>query len=168
MAAKLDLVASTKKLKSESHSFHMDLNRWRRFKSRHSLQWQKVRFDRENQDLIPEQRGIYVFTVELEPSKLPVHGYMMYVGITGHESERANLRKRFSQYLRHQRTDSGRPRIRYLLQNWKGDLYFNFVPLPQTNVDLETMEAAFINAVYPPVNRRDFDAELGPAIIAAF
>jgi hypothetical protein len=36
------------------------------------------------------------------------------------------------------------------------------------NVDLEKMEKAFISAVIPPVNRTDFDADLAPAIIAAF
>lgn len=168
MAEKLDLVRSTKKLKGEFAAFHMDLGRWRRFKSRHKLQWHKVRFEKASQSSVPEQRGIYVFTVELEPSKLPVHGYMMYVGITGHESKNANLRKRFGQYLGHQRSDTGRPRVRYLLRNWRADLFFNFAPLPQANVDLKRMETAFIGAVIPPVNRTDFGADLAPSLIAAF
>lgn len=168
MAGKLDLVKSTKRLKGEFAAFHMDINRWRGFKSRHKLQWQKVRFDKASQALVPQQRGIYVFTVELEPSKLPIHGYMMYVGITGHESKNANLRKRFGQYLGHQRNDTGRARVRFLLRNWRKDLFFNFVPLPQANVDLKKMETAFISAVIPPVNRTDFDADLAPAIIAVF
>lgn len=168
MAAKYDIVKATKRLKGELSAFHMDFERWRRFKSRHRLDWQKVRFDPINRNLVPQERGIYVFSVELEPSKLPTHGYIMYVGITGHQSGNANLRKRYSQYLAHQRKDEGRSRMRFLLKNWKQDLFFNFVPLPNIAVDLEKMEQAFINAVYPPVNRTDFDADLGPAVIAAF
>lgn len=168
MAAKYDIVKATKRLKGELSAFHMDFERWRRFKTRYRLDWQKVRFDPNNRHLVPEERGMYVFTVELEPSKLPAHGYMMYVGITGHQSNNANLRRRYGQYLASQRKDQGRSRVRFLLKNWKKDLFFNFVPLPNVAVDLEKMEQAFINAVYPPVNRTDFDADLGPAVIAAF
>ena len=169
VAAKLDLVRSTKKLKSEFAVFHMDIKRWRRFKSRHKLDWQKVRFDKAGQSAVPQERGIYVFSVELEPSKLPIHGYMMYVGITGHDAVDANLRKRVGQYLGYQRRDSGRrPRMRYMLRNWRSDLFFNFAPLPNLNIDLEKMEQAFISAVIPPVNRTDFDADLAGPVIAAF
>ena len=168
MPAKIDLVKATKKLKGEYHEFHIDLKRWRTFRTRHRLNWQKVRFEKASQSDIPEQRGIYVFTIELEPSKLPIHGYIMYVGITGHESANANLKKRFGQYLGHQRNDTGRARMRYLLRNWRSDLFFNFVPLPSTNIDLEKLEMAFISAVIPPVNRTDFEADLAPQMIAAF
>jgi hypothetical protein len=47
-----------------------------------------------------------------------------------------------------------------MLKNWEKDLFFNFVPLPKTSIDLARMESAFINAIIPPFNERDVNAEV--------
>lgn len=56
----------------------------------------------------------------------------------------------------------------YMMQNWPEELYFNFVALPNRNVDLAKLERAFINSVMPPVNKRDFEAKISAAKRAAF
>lgn len=168
MAAKHhDLVKFTKKYKGELHEFFLDMNRWKKFKTRHKLNWQKLRFGQANHSSIPTQRGIYAFTVELSPTKLPGHGYIMYVGITGDESN-ANLYKRYAQYLRALKNEDGRPAVLYMMKNWRDHLFFNFVPLPDTSIDLHTIETAFINSVIPPVNKRDLEAHIVSAKAAKF
>jgi hypothetical protein len=116
---------------------------------------------------VPEERGLYVFTLEVENLGLPSHGYILYVGITGNTSP-ANLRKRYGQYLLEAKKGSGRPRVVFMLNEWKNDLFFNFVPVSDTSVDLAVIEKSFINSVVPPINATDFDAEIGPAKKASF
>jgi len=161
-----DLVNFTKKYKGELAEFFMDLKSWRRFKTRHTLDWQKIRFGEAHHSSVPEERGIYVFTVELSPTKLPGHGYILYVGITGADSA-ANLYKRYAQYLGHLKNQDGRPAVYFMLDNWADDLFFNFVTLPNTKVDLAKIEKSIINAVIPPVNKRDLEATITSAKAAA-
>jgi hypothetical protein len=105
-----DLVNFTKKYKGDLHSFFLDMNSWRKFKTRFNLDWRKTRFAATTRSIIPRERGIYVFTVELSPTKLPPHSYILYVGITGNQSD-ANLATRYNQYLLHLRNEDGRPPV---------------------------------------------------------
>lgn len=163
-----DLVNHTKKYKGELHGFFLDLSSWKKFKSKWKLQWQKIRFSDSTHGSIPKERGIYVFTVELSPSKLPVHGYMLYIGITGDGESAQDLYKRYAQYLLHLKNEDGRPAIYYMLKNWSEHLFFNFVPLPNKKTNLARIEQAFINAVDPPVNKRDLEATIRAAKAAVF
>lgn len=162
-----DIVAQTKRYKSEQHSFFLDLASWKKFKTKYALNWTKIRFETASHSSVPKERGIYAFSVELSPGKLPAHGYIMYVGITGQDSD-ANLYKRYAQYLVDQRDQNGRPAVTYMLNNWDGDLFFSYVPLPNKKVDLHKMEKALLNAVRPPVNKRDLDATISAPRAAIF
>lgn len=159
MPKSFDLVTATKAYKGELHDFFLDLSKWKKFKSKHKLNWQKTTFSAANKANIPTIRGIYAFTLELIPSQLPAHGYILYVGITGDASS-ANLQIRYSQYLRNLEKGDGRPRVQLMLENWDGVLQFNFVPLPDRRISLAKIERDFINAVIPPVNYADFSSEL--------
>ena len=162
-----DLVDTAKKYKGDLHEFFLDMKSWRKFKTRFRLDWQKARFGQGSLAAIPKERGIYAFTIELDSAKLPSHGYILYVGITGDDSQ-ANLHKRYNQYLMDWKNENGRPAVVYMMRNWSADLFFNFVPLPNKSVDLARIERAFINSVMPPVNQRDFTAKIRSAKAAAF
>lgn len=162
-----DLVNMTKKYKAELHEFFLDMSEWRLFKTRFRLDWKKERFNQSRLASIPQHRGIYAFTLEMAEAKLPPHGYILYVGITG-DTSNSNLRTRYGQYLQNLRSENGRPAIVYMLKNWPRDLFFNFVALPNTNVDLARLERAFINCIMPPVNKRDIEAKLSAAVRARF
>ncbi len=162
-----DLVDTTKKYKGDLHSFYLSMKSWRKFKSKYKLDWHKARFEPSVHATIPTVRGMYVFTLELSPGKLPMHGYILYVGITGNTSA-ATLHTRYGQYLLHLKNKDGRPAVRYMLENWRDDLFFNFVPLSDLKIDLAKIEKAFINAVMPPVNKRDFEATIAAPKAAAF
>jgi hypothetical protein len=162
-----DLVNFTKKYKGNLHSFFLDMKSWKKFKSRFKLDWKKIRFDAIGHATVPQERGIYAFTVELAPTKLPPHGYILYVGITGDDSN-ANLYRRYNQYLLNLQNEDGRPAVFYMMKNFEDHLFFNFVALPNQAIDLAKIERAFINAVMPPVNKRDLEASIGAAKAAAF
>lgn len=167
MTAAVDLIKRTKQLKADSHEFHLSVPTWRKFSPGIALNWQKVKFDAGGKALVPEERGLYVFTLEVTNLGLPAHGYILYVGITGNTSN-ANLRKRFGQYLLEAKSGKGRPLVVYMLNEWTGDLFFNFMPVPDKTIDLSAIEKSFINSVIPPINSFDFDGEIGPAKKAAF
>lgn len=167
MTAALDLIKRTKQLKGESYAFHLHFSTWRKFAPGIPLNWQKVKFDAAGKAHVPEERGLYIFTLEVENLGLPPHGYIMYIGITGNTSN-ANLRKRYAQYLLEAKKGTGRPLVVFMLNEWKGDLFFNFIPVPDKTVDLAVIEQSFINTVIPPINASDFDGEIGPAKKASF
>lgn len=162
-----DLVNFTKKYKGNLHEFFLDMTSWKKFKTKNKLDWQKTPFGAGGIAVVPHERGIYAFTLELTSAKLPAHGYILYVGITGDDSN-ANLYKRFNQYLLSLTSEDGRPAVVYMMKNWKDHLFFNFVSIPKKSVDLAKLERAFINSVMPPINKRDFDAKIGAAKAAAF
>lgn len=163
-----DLVLNTKKYKGESHEFFLDMKSWKRFKTRYNLNWTKVPFSAASKSLVPDAPGIYIFTAELLDSKLPAHGYILYVGITGDGASASNLRIRYSQYMNQLNNQNGRPAVFYMLENWRDELMFNFVPFTNKAVDLAKLEHALINSLWPPINRRDFEAEKAAVRQAAF
>ncbi len=162
-----DLVNQTKKYKGELHEFSLSMTQWRKFKTKYKLTWHKTRFEEANQVHIPKERGIYAFTVELSPSKLPQHGYILYVGIAG-DTSAATLHSRYRQYVANLKKEDGRPAVFFMLKNWSGDLFFNYVPLAGSSVDLGKMEKSLLSAVIPPVNKRDIAATITAAKAAAF
>ena len=163
-----DLVNMTKKYKGDAHEFFMDLTSWRQFKSPHKLDWKRVPFKPESRELVPKEPGIYVFTTELLNSALPPHGYILYVGITGDGESKSNLRVRYGQYENKLKNDDGRTAVFYMMDNWRDDLVFNYVPIPDDGIDLGQIEADFINAVMPPVNKRDFETTKAAVRQSAF
>lgn len=162
-----DLVDFTKKYKGNLHEFYLDFASWRKFKSRYNLNWRKVKFGDISRNEVPTVRGLYIFTLEASDLKLPVHGYILYVGITGDQGN-ANLRKRFGQYLLDLKNENGRPAVYYMLRNWPDELFFNFVELPNMSVNLAKIERDLINALIPPINKRDLEAHVSAGKAAAF
>lgn len=162
-----DLIERSDSYQAALRGFFLDLASWRNFTSPVPLQWQRVKFWPAAQDNVPQQRGVYVFTVEAEGLGLPTHGYILYVGITGNTSA-ANLRKRYSQYVGNLINENGRPKVFGMLKRWRDDLVFNFVPIADTAIDLAQIEVSFLNSVRPPVNEADFDADIADAKKATF
>jgi hypothetical protein len=163
-----DLVKLTKKYKGDLHEFFLDMKSWNGFKTNVKLAWNRVDFKPASQASVPKVRGIYVFSLENNRVKLPPHGYILYVGITGDGTSAATLNSRFAQYIRHQTTRAGRPAVTYMLDNWAEDLAFYFSPVSNTKVSLAKIETRFIDAIIPPINKRDMSAEITAVKAAAF
>lgn len=154
-----DIVDSVKDFKLYHNKFYVDMRRWKTFQSRVKLDWKRIRFEQGNRVKIPKERGIYAFTVLLDSTDLPIHAYILYMGITGDNSG-ADLHSRYGQYLADARSMNKRPKVCAMLEMWKGDLFFNFVPIPNKRVSLSKLERSFLSAVVPPVNEADIDAKV--------
>jgi len=166
-ARPVDLVNAADKYAAALRRFYLDVKSWQTFNTSHALQWDKCRFTKDNRAQIPRERGLYVFTLELSPSELPAHGYILYIGIVGDKNDRT-LYDRYGDYLRNLRTLLGRPRVIYMLSKWDGHLFFNFVPLSNKAISLANIEQDFLDAVNPPVNQTDFSADVRAARTAAW
>lgn len=162
-----DLVDFTKRFKAEQHEFFMDTASWKAFVSPIPLAWSHVPFREASRQQIPQVRGLYVFTVQVPDIGLPTHGYILYVGETGNRGN-ATLRSRYGQYLRNLANEDGRPAVFYMMDNWRDDLTFHFVAVPDAQIDVKAIQDSLINAVIPPVNKRDMDAELTAGKAAKF
>jgi len=167
MTAAFDLVKKADQYKAGLYDFFLDIQAWRNFDPGIPLAWNRVKFGPGTKNDVPEERGLYIFTLEVESLGLPTHGYILYVGITGNTSA-ANLRKRYGQYLLETNKGTGRPRVVYMLNKWAGELYFNFMPVPDKAIDLMKIEKSFLDAIMPPVNSSDFSAEIAAPKKAAF
>ena len=162
-----DLVDFTKRFKAEKHSFFMKVASWKTFSSPIPLNWTRVQFGEATRPQIPQVRGIYVFTVEVPNTGLPQHGYILYVGETGNTSK-ATLRSRYGAYLSDLRKEEGRPAVFYMLKNWENDLFFNFVEVPDTAIDVKAIQDSFIDALIPPINKKDMTAKIRAGKAADF
>ncbi len=137
-----------------------------------SLNWKCIKFERDNANQIPTEKGVYAFFVEPRIAQFPSHGYLMYIGQTGHNSER-NLRKRFGDYLyvknlsnrnRALLKSPNKGRIHDMLNIWAGYLYFYYAEVDPTQMDLKQLEQQLLDAFSPPFVDQGYSAEMGRAI----
>lgn len=124
-----------------------------------SLNWKCVKFDRDNANQIPTEKGIYAFFIEPRIAKFPTHGYLAYLGQAGHKSER-NLRKRFGDYLS-EKNKPKRPLVHFMLNTWENYLYFYYAEVDPTQTDLKQLEQKLLDTFMPPFSERGYSAEVG-------
>jgi hypothetical protein len=150
-------------LKNYQQNVILDPEQWRAFQNQTALQWQSTKFEQASLAGIPNVRGIYMFVVQFQdhsqlPTRFPLHGYIMYGGITGEAANTGTLRSRFQNYLREQKRPK-RVQIWSMLNKWKDDLYFHYSTVAP-NVDLGLLETDLNDAVIPPYVTNDFSAEV--------
>ena len=111
-----------------------------------TLTWQSISYgDAELQQVPNNRRGVYAFVLCEHNSVLPPHGYVLYVGIAGRGSNRS-LRARYKDYLNAKAVTKKRPKIAYMIGNWRQVLRFYFVPVEPEfpSADLERLESQLI------------------------
>jgi hypothetical protein len=163
----LDFVRSVNIVKSYKLPFIINPKQLENFSTVVDLDWKKVEFLTKNKTQIPKERGIYAFILEHnEKSKLPNHGYVLYVGISG-DNSRYTLNARYGDYIRDKK-EKKRPSIHYMLNNWKKCLYFHYAIVTDRRISLNKMEKDMSDALMPPFSKKDFSAEIRDITKAAF
>ena len=126
-----------------------------------SLNWDSVSFAVEQEiNRIPDdKRGVYAFAICYQSEILPPHGYILYIGIAGENSERS-LRERYRDYLRRSHIRK-RPKIRFMIGTWSKVLRFFFAPVEGdvSTDNLKTLEKQLNTALMPPLAQRDLEAD---------
>ena len=124
------------------------------------LSWDSICFGEEELDRVPnDKRGVYAFAVCHKDEVLPPHGYILYIGIAGRDSERP-LRERYKDYLNVKKVMK-RDRIAIMIGTWKQVLRFFFAPVGDevSSEDLKTLEQQLNTALMPPFSIGDLDAD---------
>ena len=129
------------------------------------LNWKCVKFETDNANQIPNEKGVYAFFIEPRIAKFPAHAYLMYIGQTGHNSER-NLRKRFRDYLS-EKIKPKRSRIHFMLNTWENYLYFYYAEVDPTDADLKQLEQKLLDAFTPPFSEEGYSAEISKIVKVA-
>ena len=94
----------------------------------HDLSWESILFGETEITKVPDnKRGVYAFAVCQDSKVLPPHGYILYIGIAGKDSNRP-LRERYKDYL-----NAGKIRkrsgIARMIGDWHQVLRFFFAPV---------------------------------------
>lgn len=135
---------------------------WDNYPNPIPLNWKCVKFEKGNRSQIPCRKGIYAFFVEPRIANFPSHGYLMYIGQTGQNSKH-NLRKRFGNYLSKSESKKRRS-IKYMLNKWKGYLYFYYVEIDPNQINLKQLERTLLDTFTPPFVKKGFSAKIKAAV----
>ncbi|MCY4461719.1 MAG: hypothetical protein OXC26_15195 [Albidovulum sp.] len=124
------------------------------------LAWDSVCYGDEELERVPDdRRGVYAFVVCRDDNVLPPHGYILYIGIAGRDSDRP-LRERYKDYL-NERKVKKRAQIARMIGTWHPILRFFFAPVGDevSNEQLKLLEQQLNTALMPPFSERDLEAE---------
>lgn len=125
-----------------------------------SLVWSSISYGESEIEKVPDdQRGIYAFVICHNDSVLTPHGYILYIGIAGRNSNRS-LRTRYRDYLNVKKVLK-RARIARMVGTWHKILRFFFAPIENdvSGKVLEALERQLNTAFMPPFSEGDLDAE---------
>jgi hypothetical protein len=125
-----------------------------------ALTWDSVSYGNKEKKKVPaNKRGVYAFAVCHNNGVLPPHGYILYIGIAGRNSNRS-LRARYTDYLNEKKVRK-RARIARMIGTWHQVLRFFFAPVGSniSSDDLKTLEQQLNTALMPPFSEGDLEAE---------
>ena len=125
------------------------------------LTWHSIRYGESELDRVPDnKRGIYAFGICQESKILPPHGYILYIGIAGRDSNRP-LRERYRDYLYPSKM-AKRPGVKAMIGTWHEILRFFFAPVEDgfSSDDLKKLERQLNTALLPPYSKVDLDADV--------
>jgi len=157
-----DIIAKTLSLKK----YHIDRlvlspERWATYANRTPLSWMIVRFNEQQQNLVPDDKGgVYSFIVKPGIANHPECAFLLYVGM----AQKQSLRKRFKQYFQERNARKGRPKIRKMLNTWDHHLWFCYATI-EDKCRIHDVEQSLIGAYLPPYNDQ-FPAEIREALKA--
>lgn len=126
-----------------------------------ALTWHSISYGTDEIERVPDdKRGIYAFAVHHTNAILPPHGYILYIGIAGKDSDRS-LRERYRDYLSTKKVIK-RARIARMIGTWHSVLKFFYAPIEDdvSADDLKRIEQQLNTALMPPFSVGDLKAEI--------
>ena len=125
------------------------------------LNWDSIIYNDANDlEKVPDdKRGLYAFAICHPSDVLPPHGYILYIGIAGRNSDRS-LQARYKEYLNKKKVLK-RPRIARMIGTWHEVLRFYFAPIDDdvSTEDLQEIEKQLNTALMPTFSEEDLEAD---------
>lgn len=145
---KFDVILSPEKLKRNDYVLDV-------------LNWDSILYDDADElEKVPnDKRGLYAFAICHPSDVLPPHGYILYIGIAGRNSDRP-LRVRYKEYLNAKKVIKS-PRIARMIGTWHEVLRFYFAPVEDdvSTEDLQKIEKQLNTALMPSFSKGDLEAD---------
>ncbi|WP_241823918.1 hypothetical protein [Vibrio crassostreae] len=123
-----------------------------------ALEWTSCKFMDPNVD-IPDEQGVYAFSVEFSNGILPNNSYVMYVGKGGELGNNSSISKRYRSYFKYENAPHDRPKLHTLFSLWKDHITYSFARTP-AGVSPGEVEKKLNNILQPPFSYMDFTAEV--------
>lgn len=121
------------------------------------LDWQSMKFNAANPNL-PQQQGVYAFSISIQSGNLPTNSYILYVGKAGDTNSKNTIKKRYRDYVREARVQS-RPKIHRMLNLWENHLTYHYAEVPN-GTSTGAIEEQLTTIFIPPYNTNDFVVEV--------
>ena len=121
------------------------------------LNWESFKFNSDGV-VLPDQQGVYAFSINVVGGNLPMNSYILYVGKAGDTNSKNTIRKRYRDYVREQRVKS-RPKINRMLNLWKDHLTYHYAEVPD-GTSTGDIEEQLTTIFIPPYNTNDFVVEV--------
>jgi hypothetical protein len=139
---------------------------WEKYLPIASLSWDKVKYDSAKAPA--DRRGVYAFVLDssvVTAGPFPPLAVILYIGETGNTGAET-LRSRLRGY-RNKKSQRDRARIWRMLERWEERLEFYYAVVP-VGTSTKACETSLLDALLPPLNKKDFSATVSLAREAAF
>ena len=131
---------------------------FRRSEDLPELNWVRIKYDEHDQHELPDQQGVYMFTVSFESASLPSNSYVMYVGKAGDLDSDNTISRRFRSYV-NRSGYQGRPRVKKLIKYFNDHLVYWYATMPDDQ-STSQVEQVLADIFVPPCCQRDFSADV--------
>ena len=155
MCMAYDFIQISDDAKSYSTNFLLWKTQWEAYQNPSlKLSWEVIKFDSKNQGKIPQEKGLYAFTIKPSIANLGL-SYLIYIGQTGD-----SLQNRFKDYLQVKRTTK-RPNIARYLKKWDTFIYFYYIVIEDySKTELKNLETKLLDAFTPPLAQEGYSAKV--------
>ncbi|MEF1327819.1 hypothetical protein [Vibrio sp. M260121] len=123
-----------------------------------TLEWTSCKFKDPDVD-VPDEKGVYAFSIAFDNGILPNNSYVMYIGKGGELGNDSSISKRYSTYFKYENAPYDRPRLHTLFSMWKDHITYSFARTP-AGVSPGEVEQKLNNILQPPFSFMDFTAEV--------
>ena len=151
-----DIIQAQDEMRVHQYRFTLWPLRWITYSGVH--EWQLSKLADSEVENIPDVPGIYTLLTLPGIANHPACSYLMYVGQT------VSLRRRFGEYLKKERKESGRPKIFRFLNRYSEQVWFCFTTADSSLLDV--VEDGLRDAYIPPLND-NYSGELSK-VVGAF
>lgn len=136
-------------------------SRWATFTAGISLQWEAVRFEKQEIKKIPaDRRGVYSFVVLPGIARHPLCSYLLYIG----KADKQSLQERVANYFYEVNNPKGRAPVQDMILNWESYLWVCYATVDEVQ-EIDGLENSLLEAFVPPVNQQ-YKGTFGQAVKA--
>ncbi len=122
------------------------------------LEWESCKFKDPDAD-IPDEKGVYAFSIKFDNGILPSNSYVMYIGKGGEIGNNSSISKRYQTYFKYEDAAHDRPRLHTLFSMWKDHITYSFARTPE-GISPGEVEQKLNNILQPPFSFMDYTAQV--------